>query len=146
LSQPPRSNHKHELRSAPDPTPSRRSKSLLRCALRATLTYIDAWSPVKTDQAISPVRGSPLRYLASAAQSMTEELIMCRGGRKVLCSRRLAALAAGIACVVTFGVALERSQPASAATAPSKIDRLIGNAIAHHGIKAAIVQATVRGR
>src|SRR5205085_5545622 len=37
-------------------------------------------------------------------------------------------------------------QPASAATAPSKIDRLIGNAIAHHGIKAAIVQATVRGR
>jgi CubicO group peptidase (beta-lactamase class C family) len=54
------------------------------------------------------------------------------------------ALAAGVACLVTFVVA--RPQPASAATTQTKIDALIRDAIAHHGIKAAIVQVTVGGR
>ena len=58
--------------------------------------------------------------------------------------RLIAALAAGVACLVTFLVA--RPQPATAATTRTKIDALIRDAVAHHGIKAAIVQATVDGR
>ena len=58
--------------------------------------------------------------------------------------RLIAALAAGVACLVTFVVA--RPQLASAATTRTKVDALIRDAVAHHGIKAAIVQATVDGR
>lgn len=54
------------------------------------------------------------------------------------------AAAAGLACVAACLVAAP--QPASAATARSRIDALIRNAITDHGIRAAIVQVTVNGR
>jgi CubicO group peptidase (beta-lactamase class C family) len=53
-------------------------------------------------------------------------------------------MVAGAACLAAFVMA--RPQPASAATARTRIDALIRDAIAHHGIKAAIVQVTVGGR
>jgi CubicO group peptidase (beta-lactamase class C family) len=57
---------------------------------------------------------------------------------------RLAALAAGLACVAGFFAS--RPQPATAATTRARIDALMRNAITHHGIKAGILQVTVRGR
>jgi CubicO group peptidase (beta-lactamase class C family) len=69
---------------------------------------------------------------------------MLHGARASLRSMRVAALVAGVACLMTFVVA--RPQPAAAASARSRIDALIRDAIARHGIKAAIVQATVNGR
>ena len=69
---------------------------------------------------------------------------MRHGAKAALCSMRAATLAAVVACLMTFVVA--RPQPASATTVRTKIDRLIRDAIAHHGINAAIVQATVNGR
>jgi CubicO group peptidase (beta-lactamase class C family) len=60
----------------------------------------------------------------------------------------VAALAAGIACLIAFA-----APPASAAPRPgrtkvprAKIDALMRNAIARHGIRAAIVQVTINGR
>jgi hypothetical protein len=72
------------------------------------------------------------------------ESVMLHGARASLCSMRVAALVAGVACLVTFVVA--RPQPAAAASVRTRIDALIRDAIARHGIKAAIVQATVNGR
>jgi CubicO group peptidase (beta-lactamase class C family) len=69
---------------------------------------------------------------------------MLRGAKESLGSIRVAALAASVVCLFMFGFA--GAQPASAASARARIDALIRDAIAHHGIKAAIVQATVRGR
>lgn len=69
---------------------------------------------------------------------------MPHGPRGAFSSFRVAALVVGIACLVTFVVA--RPQPASAATTRTKIDALIRDAIARHGIRAVIVQVTVRGR
>jgi CubicO group peptidase (beta-lactamase class C family) len=57
---------------------------------------------------------------------------------------RVAALAAGVACLVTLVVA--RPQSASAATTRGRVDALIRDAVARHGIRAAIVQVTVDGR
>jgi CubicO group peptidase (beta-lactamase class C family) len=69
---------------------------------------------------------------------------MLHAARQSRRSMRAAALAATLACLLTFGVT--RPQPASAASAGTRIDALIRDAIARHGIKAAIVQVTVRGR
>ena len=56
---------------------------------------------------------------------------------------RLGVLAVIAACALTVAV---RPQSASAASARTRIDALLRGAIAHHGIRAAIVQATVAGR
>ncbi len=69
---------------------------------------------------------------------------MRQGSGGAFSSRRIAALLVAGACLVAFVVG--RPQPASAATTRAKIDALIRNAIAHHGIRAMIVQITVRGR
>jgi CubicO group peptidase (beta-lactamase class C family) len=82
--------------------------------------------------------------LARRQPSITEEQIMRQGTSGAFSPLRVAAWAASVACLLTLVVA--RPQPAAAATTRSKIDALIRNAIAHHGIKAAIVQATVDGR
>jgi CubicO group peptidase (beta-lactamase class C family) len=63
--------------------------------------------------------------------------------RQSLGSMRAAALLAGVVCLMTL-VALP--QPASAASVRTRIDGLIRGAIAHHGIRAVIFQATVDGR
>jgi CubicO group peptidase (beta-lactamase class C family) len=66
-------------------------------------------------------------------------------GAKGNCRRfRLGALVAGLACVAALVVA--PPQPASAATTQSRIDHLIRDAIAHHGLRAVIFQATRNGR
>jgi CubicO group peptidase (beta-lactamase class C family) len=75
-----------------------------------------------------------------------------RGGDRILRRRatvslrwsRLAAPLAALACVMAFAVTC--APPASAATKQAKIDALVRNAIAHHGVRAAIVQITVGGR
>ncbi|MBV8733669.1 MAG: beta-lactamase family protein [Solirubrobacterales bacterium] len=66
---------------------------------------------------------------------------------------RLAALAAAVACLSVLFAARSQSassavrpRPASAATPRARIDAVIRDAIAHHGIRAVIVQATVDGR
>ena len=51
---------------------------------------------------------------------------------------------AAVACVMTLFVSCP--QPALGATVKDRIDALIRDAIAHHGIKVAIAQVTVRGR
>jgi CubicO group peptidase (beta-lactamase class C family) len=56
----------------------------------------------------------------------------------------IAALAIAAACLATFGAA--SAQAASTASKRTRIDRLVRNAIARHGLRAVIVQATVRGR
>jgi CubicO group peptidase (beta-lactamase class C family) len=56
---------------------------------------------------------------------------------------RVLALAAGLACLLIF--ALARPQLASAASKRTKIDALVRDAIARHGIKAAILQVTIDG-
>lgn len=61
-----------------------------------------------------------------------------------LCWRRAAVLAVSVVCFLTLVVA--RPRPASAAAVGSRIDALVRDAIAHHGIRAVIVQATVNGR
>lgn len=57
---------------------------------------------------------------------------------------RLAAPLAAMACVMAFAVTC--APPASAATKQARIDAVVRNAIAHHGIRAAILQITVGGR
>ncbi|MGO9820345.1 MAG: serine hydrolase domain-containing protein [Solirubrobacteraceae bacterium] len=57
---------------------------------------------------------------------------------------RAAVVIAGIICALAFACA--RPQTASAATQRARIDSLIRDAIAHHGLRAVIVQATVKGR
>jgi hypothetical protein len=56
----------------------------------------------------------------------------------------VAALAVAVACLATLGAA--GAEAASRAVTRSKIDGLVRNAIARHGLKAVIVQATVKGR
>jgi CubicO group peptidase (beta-lactamase class C family) len=64
----------------------------------------------------------------------------------------LATLAAGVACLAVLFAArphatsAARLQPASAATPRARIEAVIRDAIAHHGIRSVIVQATVGGR
>jgi CubicO group peptidase (beta-lactamase class C family) len=65
------------------------------------------------------------------------------GARQSQGSVRTVALLACVACLMTL-VALP--QPASGASVRTRIDRLIREAIAHHGIRAVIFQATVDGR
>ena len=67
-----------------------------------------------------------------------------QGARRSLCWVRVAVLVAGVACASLLAVA--RPQPASAATVRGKIDALIRGAIADHGLRAVIIQATVDGR
>jgi hypothetical protein len=55
---------------------------------------------------------------------------MRQGAREALCWIRVAALAAGVACLVTFVVA--RQQPAAAASVRTRIDALIRDAVARH--------------
>ncbi len=69
---------------------------------------------------------------------------MIHGARRVPRWVRVAALVAGLACTSLFAVA--RPQPASAANVRAKIDALIRGAIADHGLRAVIIQATVDGR
>ena len=69
---------------------------------------------------------------------------MLHGARGSLRSMRVAALVACVACLMMFVVA--RPQVAAATTVRTKIDALIRDAVAHHGIKATIVQVTVAGR
>src|SRR5947209_10094222 len=69
---------------------------------------------------------------------------MLDGTRGTFSLMRVVALAAGVACLLAFAVA--RPQPVYAATARTKIDALIRDAIAHHGLRAVIVQVTVGGR
>jgi CubicO group peptidase (beta-lactamase class C family) len=57
---------------------------------------------------------------------------------------RLSVLALFAACALTIAAA--GPQSASAASARTRINALLHGAIAHHGIRAAIVQATVAGR
>jgi CubicO group peptidase (beta-lactamase class C family) len=57
---------------------------------------------------------------------------------------RIAVLGAGIACLIMF--AAVRVQPASAATKRARIEALVRNAIAHHGLKAVILEITQNGR
>ena len=64
--------------------------------------------------------------------------------RQAMRVSRMAAVVAGVLCLVAFGLA--RPQPAAATTVRTKIDALIRDAIAHHGIKATILQITVAGR
>jgi CubicO group peptidase (beta-lactamase class C family) len=66
-----------------------------------------------------------------------------RGARGSLGSARTVALAIGVVCAMMF-IALP--QPASAASVRTRIDGLIRKAIAHHGIRAVIFQATIDGR
>jgi CubicO group peptidase (beta-lactamase class C family) len=58
-------------------------------------------------------------------------------------SLRTVALLAGVVCLLTL---VARPQPASGASVRTRIDGLIHNAIAHHGLRAAIFQVTVNGR
>jgi CubicO group peptidase (beta-lactamase class C family) len=75
-----------------------------------------------------------------------------RGGDRVVGTRataslrwsRLAAPLAAMACVTALAVTC--APPASAATKQARIDAVVRNAIAHHGIRAAILQITVGGR
>lgn len=57
---------------------------------------------------------------------------------------RLAAPLAAMACVMAFAVTC--APPASAATKQARIDAVVRNAIAHHGIRAVILQITVGGK
>jgi len=69
---------------------------------------------------------------------------MGQGARRSRCPLWLAALVTGLACTVAMATA--RPQPASAATTRGRIDALIRDAIAHHGLRAVIFQATRDGR
>ena len=51
-------------------------------------------------------------------------------------------LAVAVACLATFGA----GRAEAVASSRTRIDALIRDAVAHRGIKAAIMQATVRGR
>jgi CubicO group peptidase (beta-lactamase class C family) len=78
-----------------------------------------------------------------AAESTKERGMVQPGAWRLLHTMRAVVLAAGICVVVLVA---QRPQPASAASVKSRIDRVIRTAIAHHGIRAVIFQATVRGR
>jgi CubicO group peptidase (beta-lactamase class C family) len=69
---------------------------------------------------------------------------MTWGARARRCRTTIAALAVAVACLAAFGA--EGANAASPASKRGKIDALVRNAIAQHGLKAVIVQATVRGR
>src|SRR5215210_4814990 len=60
------------------------------------------------------------------------------------CWRTVAALAVAIACLGTF--VAPGAEAASKASKRSRIDRLVRNAIARYGLKAVILQVTVKGR
>jgi CubicO group peptidase (beta-lactamase class C family) len=69
---------------------------------------------------------------------------MLRRTRASRCRTRIAALAIAAACLATFGAV--SAQAASTASKRARIDRLVRNAIARHGLRAVIIQATVKGR
>ena len=69
---------------------------------------------------------------------------MREGARGHFYPIRAAAVIACVACAVAFIAA--RPPAASAATQRARIDSLIRDAIAHHGLRAVIVQATINGR
>ncbi len=58
--------------------------------------------------------------------------------------RRVGTFAAGLVCLIALAAA--GPSPASAASRRARVNALIAEAIAHHGIRAAIVQITVGGR
>ena len=68
---------------------------------------------------------------------------MPEGARRAFCPMRLVAVVAAVACSVTFAAA---PPAASAASVQSRINALIRDAIARHGIRAVIFQATKNGR
>ena len=72
---------------------------------------------------------------------MSHRVHVLRGS---LCWTRAAALIAAVLCASVLVAA--RAQPASAASVRAKIDALIRGAIAHHDLRAVIIQATVDGR
>jgi CubicO group peptidase (beta-lactamase class C family) len=57
---------------------------------------------------------------------------------------RISAVVAGIACLFIFAVA--HVQPAAAASKRARINALVQDAVAHHGLKAVILQITQNGR
>lgn len=69
---------------------------------------------------------------------------MRRGMKAGVCCATVAALAVAVAWLAAFGAA--GAEAASAASVRSRIDGLARDAVAHHGLKAVIVQATVKGR
>jgi CubicO group peptidase (beta-lactamase class C family) len=69
---------------------------------------------------------------------------MRRGMRAGVYCATVAALAVSVAWLAAFGAA--GAEAASAASVRSRIDGLARDAVAHHGLKAVIVQATVKGR
>lgn len=69
---------------------------------------------------------------------------MAEGAWRALCPRGLMAVVAGFACSITFAAA--QSPTASAAGVQTRISALIRDAIARHGIRAVIFQATRNGR
>lgn len=69
---------------------------------------------------------------------------MAEGARRALCPTGLTAVVAAFACSIT--VAAARPPAASAASVQSRINVLIRDAIARHGIRAVIFQATKNGR
>lgn len=69
---------------------------------------------------------------------------MADGAGRALRGTGLLAVAAAFACSVTFAAA--QPPAASAASAQRRINALIHDAIAHHGIRAVIFQATKNGR
>ena len=69
---------------------------------------------------------------------------MAAGARRAFCPMACVAVVAALACSVTFAAA--RPASASAATVQSRIGALIRDAIARHGIRSVIFQATTNGR
>ena len=65
------------------------------------------------------------------------------GARQSLRLVKTLALVAGVVCLMALAA---RPEPASGASVSRRIDGLIRDAIAHHGLRAVIFQATVNGR
>jgi CubicO group peptidase (beta-lactamase class C family) len=92
----------------------------------------------------SPMRNAVSAILAAGRTGDDERGFMAEGARRAFCRMRLVAVVAAFACSIT--VVAARPPTASAASAQSRISALIRDAIARHGIRAVIFQATKNGR
>src|SRR5450755_3456234 len=81
-----------------------------------------------------------LPYSPAAGPETTRGGFVAEGARRAFCPRGLVAVVAALACSIAFAAA--RAPTASAASVQSRINALIRDAIARHGIRAVIFQAT----
>ena len=89
-------------------------------------------------------RPRPSAILAGGRTGDDERGFVAEGARRAFCPSGLVAVAAALACSIAFAAA--RAPTASAASVQSRINALIRDAIARHGIRAVIFQATTNGR